>query len=158
MASELVGRVRLALEVGEKVPTDALCALLIETGGERCYRRGRIVHLLIQYLTRNSSEPMAPSKNFRFKEAFADRSFEIHDPETRSITARNLTDADAAYMQAHDGGHLIEPITATASADDAALTSLNKAELQARYEEALGEAPDDSLTKAQLIEAIEKKK
>ena len=106
----LADRVREALDAGPAFSTDTLAALLIEAGGERCYRRGRITHLLIQYLTRNSPLPMAPSTKYRFKEAFADRSFEIHDPQTRSITARNLTDEDAAYLLAHDGGHLIEPL------------------------------------------------
>ena len=109
----LLARVRAALDAQPAPPTAALAALLIETGGERCHRRERISYLLLQYLTRNTPLPMAPSTTHRFKEAFADRSFEIHDPETRSITARNLTDADAQYLLAHDGGHLLEPLPKT---------------------------------------------
>lgn len=151
---ELTYRVRAALDAGALLSTDFLAALLIETGGEKCYRRNRITHLLIQYLTRNSPLPMAPSTTHRFKEAFADRSFEIHDPETRSITALNLTDDDALYLLAHEGGHLIEPITAPISTDPADLARMKKVELIDLHAEIVGEPAPADATRAQLVEAI----
>ena len=148
----LTDRVRAALDADSLLSTDTLAALLLETGGEKCYRRGRITHLLIQYLTRNSPLPMAPSTTYRFKEAFADRSFEIHDPETRSITARTLTDEDAAYLLTHDGGHLIEPLPQ--AADPTELAKLKKDELIELHADLVGEPAPADATKAQLIEAI----
>lgn len=148
----LLDQVRAALATGAAYTTDQLAALLIETGGERCYRRERITYLLSRYLTINSPLPMAPSTTHRFKADFTGTSFEIHDPETRSITAQNLTNEDVALLQQYGGGHLIEPLPgADAPAD---LTSLKKDELVALHNDIVGELPAAEATKAVIIEAI----
>ena len=112
MENPLIQDVREALALGLATPLEALQQLLLATGGERCYRRERITHLLSRYLLINSPLPMSPSTTHRFKADFADVSFEIHNPETRSVTARNLTDEDAAYMLQYGGAHLLEPLPA----------------------------------------------
>ena len=112
METPLIQDVREALALGLATPLETLQQLLLATGGERCYRRERITHLLSRYLLINSPLPMSPSTTHRFKADFADVSFEIHNPETRSVTARNLTDEDAAYMLQYGGAHLLEPLPA----------------------------------------------
>lgn len=112
MDAPLLQLVREALTLGLATPLATLQALLLATGGEPCYRRERITHLLTRYLLINSPLPMSPSTTHRFKPDFADVSFEIHNPETRSVTARNLTDEDALYMLQYDGAHLLEPLPA----------------------------------------------
>lgn len=116
MENPLLQVVREALEMGLATPLETLQQLLLATGGERCYRRERITHLLTRYLLTHSPLPMSPSTTYRFKPDFADVSFEIHNPETRSVTARNLTDEDAAYMLQYGGAHLIEPLPAAKKA------------------------------------------
>ena len=101
---------REALELGLATPLEVLQKLLLATGGETCYRRERITHLLTRYLLINSPLPMSTSTTHRFKADFAAATFEIHDPETRIVTARNLTNEDALYLIPYGGGHLIEPL------------------------------------------------
>lgn len=127
METPLLQRVREALSLGLAAPLETLQQLLLATGGERCYRRERITHLLTRYLTINSPLPMSPSTTHRFKADFAHATFEVHDPETRSVTARNLTDEDVPLLIQYGGGHLIEP--------------LPKAEKAAAKEAAADEAP-----------------
>jgi hypothetical protein len=110
MDTPLVQVVREALEMGFATPLEVLQKLLIATGGEHCYRRERITHLLTRYLILNSPLPMSKSTTHRFKADFAHATFEVHDPETRSVTAHNLTDEDVAILQQYGGGHLIEPL------------------------------------------------
>lgn len=112
MDNDLLQAVRGALQTGLATPLETLQALLLQTGGEPCYRRERITYLLTRYLTLHSPLPMAPSTTHRFKADFAAATFEVHEPETRSITAQNLTDADVALLQQYGGGHLIEPLPA----------------------------------------------
>lgn len=153
MDTPLLQLVREALTLGLAAPLETLQALLLATGGERCYRRERITHLLTRYLLTNSPLPMSPSTTYRFKPDFADVSFEIHNPDTRSVTAHNLTDEDAAYMLQYGGGHLIEPVPgADAPAD---LSRLRKDELVALHNDVVGELPPVEATKAVIIEAIE---
>ena len=133
--------------------TEQLAGLLIETGGERCYRRERITYLLARYLTVNSPIPMAPSTTHRFKADFVGTTFEVHDPETRSITAQNLSNEDVVLLQQYGGGHLIEPLPGAAAPAD--LTRLKKDELVALHNDIVGELPPAEATKAVIIEAIE---
>ena len=116
METPLLQLVREALSLGLATPLEVLQTLLLATGGETCYRRERITHLLSRYLLINSPLPMSPSTTHRFKADFSDASFEIHNPETRSVTARNLTDEDAAYMIQYGGAHLIEALPVTKKA------------------------------------------
>lgn len=132
MTAALLERIGGALDAGAATATDALAALLLETGGERCHRRERITHLLVRYLTTHTPLPMSPSTTHRFKADFARATFELHDPETRSVTARNLTDADVPLLIQYGGGHLIEPLPA--------------AEKKAAKAEAKAEADDDDDT------------
>ena len=110
MEAPLLQLVREALTLGLATPLEVLQQLLIATGGEPCYRRERITHLLSRYLLTHSPLPMSPSTTHRFKPDFAHATFEVHDPETRSITARNLTDEDVALLIQYGGAHLIEPL------------------------------------------------
>lgn len=114
MENALLQAVREALQGGLATSLETLQQLLLASGGEPCYRRERITYLLTRYLTIQSPLPMAPSTTHRFKADFAHASFEVHDPETRSITARNLTDEDVALLLQYGGGHLIEPLPAAA--------------------------------------------
>ncbi len=119
-APTLAARIMAALVGGLDTSLSLLQSLLLESGGEHCFRRERISYLLTNYLTRNTPLSMAPSTTHRFKAGFADRTFEIHDPETHSVTAYNLTDEDAIYLLEHDGGHLIEPLPKAEKSEKAA--------------------------------------
>ena len=110
MEAPLVQLVREALALGLATPLETLQQLLLATGGEHCYRRERITHLLTRFLLVNSPLPMSSSTTHRFKADFAHATFEVHDPETRLVTARNLTNEDALYLIQYGGGHLIEPL------------------------------------------------
>lgn len=108
----LPDRVRAALAVD--APTEALQALLLETGGERCWRRNRIIHLLSHYLLLSSPLPMSHSTTHRFKAGFAHADFSgfplVVGDTTKIVTATNLTDADVPLLQQYGGGHLIEEL------------------------------------------------
>ena len=123
METPLLQLVREALVLGLATPLEVLQQLLLATGGERCYRRERITHLLSRFLLTHSPLPMSPSTTHRFKADFADVSFEIHNPETRSVTARNLTDEDALYMLQYGGAHLLEPLPVSKKAPVSAAAS-----------------------------------
>ena len=153
MENPLLQVVREALQLGFATPLEVLQKLLLATGGETCYRRERITHLLTRYLLVNSPLPMSPSTTYRFKADFAHATFEIHEPETRLVTARNLTDEDVAILQQYGGGHLIEPLPAPEVPAD--LSKLKKDELVALHADVVGELPPADATKAVIIEAIE---
>jgi hypothetical protein len=110
----LLDRIRVALDAGATHPLEDLQALLKQTGGEKCWRRNRILHLLSHYLLVNSPLPMSHSTTHRFKAGFAHADFSgfplIVGDKTKIVTAANLTDADVPLLQQYGGGHLIEEL------------------------------------------------
>lgn len=151
----LTARIRVALQAGMATQLADLQALLLESGSERCYRRERITHLLTRYLTLTSPLPMSSATTHRFKAAFADTAVALHTPETRTVTARNLTDADVLPLQQAGYAHLLEELPAQATATD--LHKLTKAELADKHQQLLGQPAPADATKADLIAAIESK-
>lgn len=114
-SAEQLDRMQASLDAGAATGTDALTALLLEVGNETCYRRGRLLHRLSLILHAQRPQPMATSTTHRFKPAFHDTSVVVHDPATRTITAKNLADEDVAILQAQGHGHLIETLKAASA-------------------------------------------
>ncbi|QIX61862.1 hypothetical protein HER32_11985 [Hymenobacter sp. BT18] len=116
-----------------------------------------------------SSQLMATTGKFRWKQSFKKQTAILNDPETRVVGINNFADTDEPLLRRHGYGHLIEknpdyqePTAASEPTEDddalPALSHLNKSELRAAYEAEIGEAPAEDLTKAQLTEAIEAKR
>ncbi len=112
---ELLDRITAALAGGLNTPTSELTALLLEAGGEQCWRRTRLVHRLSTIL--HSTRPvMATSTTHRFKSSFAHKDFSgfplVVGETTKIVTAQNLSDEDVPLLKQYGGGHLIEEIPA----------------------------------------------
>lgn len=111
MDAGLLDRIEAALAAGPQTPTPDLAALLIEAGGEQCWQRGRLLRRLTILL--HSVRPiMSKSTTHRFKAGFKEATAILNDPDTRVVSAENLTDADVPLLQQYGYGHLIEPIPA----------------------------------------------
>lgn len=107
------------------------------------------------------------ASHFLHPETVSDSSYSIvpglqnetftHADYSKAVKADNLTDADAEFFIKHGYEHaFVKKAAAKTEADGTpALTSLHKADLQAKYKDVVGSEADDKLTKAQLIEAIE---
>ena len=110
----LLDRITAALDAGAATAIETLQALLLETGGDKCWRRPRLLHLLSHYVLLNAPLPMSQSTTHRFKPDFAHADFsgfvlEVNG-QTKLVTARNLSDEDVPLLIQYGGGHLIEPL------------------------------------------------
>ncbi len=134
LAAEQLTRLTHALAAGQDTPTDTLRALLLEVGGEECWQRPRLLHRLTLIL-HAQRPPMATSKHFRFKSAFAGKDFSgvplDVDGKTKVVTAHNLSDEDVPLLKQYGYGHLLEP-TSYKETDEAADLDRQIAELTAR--------------------------
>ena len=117
---------RVAAALIEPADTGVLASLYFECYGQSCHQRGRILHFLAQYLTRNpipqavpaakvgkGRKPQIPSKMpYQFKEAFKDVSVIVQGVDgPKEVHAGNLTDQDAELIIADGKGHLLQPVT-----------------------------------------------
>lgn len=156
----LLEQVKAALANEAAFTTQQLDALNQQCGRDHCNRRNRILHQLATYASANSLAMSAPSTTHRFKKDFSDpkkwsANIEVKG-QTKSVTASNLTDEDVPLLKQYGYGHFLEKKPEPEQVED--LHKLTKAELTAKYGEKLGAAPDASLTKEELIKAIEAKK
>jgi len=129
---------RIAAALATDAPTTELTALLIEAGGEQCWRRPRLIHRLTAIL-HAKRPPMASSTTHRFKAGFAHKDFSgfplVIGSETRLITAKNLTNEDVPLLKQYGGGHLIEPIPAKEAAASEEVETVNTGILQTAVEQ-----------------------
>ena len=122
---------RVGAALAGAADTGALAALYYECYGQPCGQRGRILHFLALYVSRNPI-PQAPpavkagkgrkpliitTMPYQFKEAFKDISVIVNTSAgSKEVHAGNMTDEDAELIIADGKGHLLQPVTATEAA------------------------------------------
>lgn len=153
----LFDRIVAALDAGAATTTETLQALLLESGGDKCWRRPRLMHLLSHYVLLHSPLPMSQCTTHRFKADFAHADFSGFVLEvagqTKLVTAHNLADEDVPLLIQYGGGHLIEPLPVEVP-EATELAKLKKDELLDWHANVVGEPAPPDATRRELIEAI----
>lgn len=123
------------------------------------------VRAYINQATRFLHPETVSSNTYALAPGFQNETF-VHESYSEAVTADNLTDKAAEFFIKNGYEHAflkngkpIQPAKAASSeAEPAKPTApMKKIDYQAQYEQVLGEKPADSLTIAQLVEAIEAK-